>query len=118
MSLLGDDQTNWLEPWHRIEGDGQHLVAELAREVGPSHPLFGLHAIPLGRRRDSDDVLFALPESQKPLALVHLTWSGRRETDSQWPFTKFFSSWDDWIEQGMKPDHREYQGDAEPPIQQ
>src|ERR1051325_11296811 len=98
MSLDSGNKIDWLEPWYPIKHDEQALVAELAREVGPQHPLFGERAVPVARRRDCDDVLFALPGSQKLLALVHLTWSGQRETNPQWPSTKFFSGWDEWIE--------------------
>jgi hypothetical protein len=112
MTLHDYDEIDWLEPWSRIGKDERGLVAELKRELGPWHPLFGLHAIPVARRYDDDVVLFALPTYQQPLAVVHLTWSGRREADARWPATEFFASLEEWVERGMKPDHQEYEGET------
>lgn len=61
----------WLEPWYF---DHSSLELELSREVSVNHPLYGVKAVAIGRRRDNDDVLFFLLEHQPPLAVVHLTW--------------------------------------------
>ena len=95
----------FLEPWHMaVPG----LEAELTNEVGESHPLFGRKAISVARRQDSDDVLFLLLDHPSPLAVVHLTWTGRRERHSSWPQTTFYASLHDWVELCMKPDHAEF----------
>jgi hypothetical protein len=94
----------WLDPWFSCPPG---LEAQLNKEVGADHPLFGQTAISVGRRADCDDVLFCLQNTLTPLAVVHLTWSGP-EPDSNWPRTQFFSSLDDWIETCMKRDHIEY----------
>jgi hypothetical protein len=106
------DLTNlpWLEPW---EPASSGLEAELMKEVGPEHPLFGRAAVSVGRRVDRDDVLFFLPGHPSPLAVVHLTWTGKRENDSWWPHVAFYSSLDDWVERCMKPEHLEYEVDSE-----
>jgi len=96
-------QVEWLDPWHREESG---LERELASEVSPQHPLFQLEAVAIARRNDNDDVLFFLPASIPSLAVVHLTW--RRETNAEWPFTRFYSSLADFIEHCMKADHKEY----------
>ena len=95
----------FLEPWHKaVPG----LEAELRNEVSHGHPLFGKKAISIARRRDSDDVLFLLLDHPSPLAVVHLTWTGRPERHSTWPQTTFFTSLHDWVERCMKPDHDEF----------
>lgn len=44
------------------------------------------------------------------VAVVHLTYSKRPETDPSWPETTLFESLEDWIERGMKPDHEAFFG--------
>lgn len=102
-----DNLTNlqWLEPW---EPASPGLEAELQKEVGPSHQLFERQAISVGRRVDCDDVLFFLPGFPSPLAVVHLTWSGKREENPEWPQTIFYSSLNDWVETCMESDHLEF----------
>jgi hypothetical protein len=99
-----DSPMKWTDPWHPVGPEAQDLVAELQREIGPRHPLAGVQVVPLARRYDQDDVLLELPDGQARYALVHLTWSGRRERDPRWPHTQFFADWDDWIARGMKAD--------------
>jgi hypothetical protein len=98
---------NWTELWHAVGPEAQGLVAELEREVGPGHPLAGVRVVAVARRDDRDDVLFLLPEAGERLARVHLTWSGRRETDPRWPHTLFYEGWDDWTERGIATDDDE-----------
>ena len=107
-----DDFTNlqWLEPWRPTAAG---LEAELEKEVGPAHPLFGRQAISVGRRDDRDDVLFFLPDNPYPLAVVHLTWAAIRENSPEWPHTTFYSSLDEWAERCMKQDHLEVEGVGE-----
>jgi hypothetical protein len=91
----------WLPPWAPC---APGLEGELAREVGPRHPLAELAAVAVARRSDTDDVLFFLPNAPSPLAVVHLTWSSTREP-SPWPATTFYTSLEDWIEHRMQPDY-------------
>jgi hypothetical protein len=96
----------FLDPWFRaVPG----LEGELRNEVSEGHPLYGKKAISVARRQDSDDVLFLLLDHQSPLAVVHLTWSGRPERTSNWPQTTFYTSLQDWVERCMKPDHAEFE---------
>ena len=110
MNLDDLTKLRWLEPW---ESASAGLEAELAKEVSPAHPLFEQQAISVGRRVDCDDVLFFLPGNTSPLAVVHLTWSGRRERRPEWPEATFYSSLDDWVERCMRPDHLEFAGASE-----
>jgi hypothetical protein len=96
----------FLDPWYRaVPG----LEAELRNELGDGHPLYGRKAIAVARRQDSDDVLFLLLDHPSPLAVVHLTWTGRPERNSNWPQTTFYTSLQDWVERCMKPDHAEFE---------
>jgi hypothetical protein len=99
----------WLEPWRAVVSG---LEVELKNELGEGHPLFGQKAISVARRYDNDDVLFLLLEHASPLAVVHLTWTGRKEKNSQWPHTMLFASLDDFVEGCMKRDHGEHTGAA------
>jgi hypothetical protein len=84
------------EPWAKVDADGQRLEAELKKEVGPKHQLFGKLAKAIARRADCDDVLFEIAGDTNEYAVVHLTWSGSTERDPRWPATTLFSSLDAW----------------------
>jgi hypothetical protein len=101
-------EMEWLEPWQPLEDSGDPLVAELQKELAPGHPLHGVDVVPLARRIDCDDVLFATANPLHALAVVHLTWAGKTERDPRWPWTTLFSGWADWRERFLLPDHREY----------
>jgi hypothetical protein len=105
MKLIDLTNIQWLEPWHSAPSG---LESELESEISPAHPLFGHKAISVARRDDCDDVLFFLPDNNYPLAVVHLTWTGKRESSAESPHTTFYSSLDDWVERGMKPDNQEF----------
>ena len=95
-----------LLPWEKCSGG---LETELRNEVSPDHFLYGVEAVSLARRIDNDDVLFFLPAHEKPLAVVHLTWSGKQDAHSDFPRTILFSSLEDWIENCLKLDHKEFE---------
>lgn len=104
MTDITPPTIQWLHPWAPCE-PGPGLEVELAREVGPGHVLAGRRTVSIGRRVDNDDVLFWLPDSPSPFAVVHLTWTGRREIKPEWPLTDLYASLESWIEQRMRPDH-------------
>jgi hypothetical protein len=95
-------------PWQGLQGSGAALVRELARELPHGHVLDGLPVVALARRVDCDDILFATADPAKPLAVVHLTWTGSRERDPTSPWTTLYQSWQDWAERCLVPDHKEY----------
>ena len=99
------EAVKWLEPWRAVVPG---LEVELRNETGEGHPLFQQKAISVGRRHDTDDVLFLLLDHPAPLAVVHLTWRGRPERNSSWPHTTFYSSLQEFIDRCMTPDHREF----------
>jgi hypothetical protein len=99
----------WVEP-----GTPDGCVTELVREVGPGHPLFSKPAKALAVARDCDDVLFEFEDAGRlRCAVVHLTWSGRREHSAEWPGTQMFDSLVLWIE-WMKAQHEEYTSEENP----
>lgn len=82
--------------WISISSTGApELDAELARELGPEHSLYGQQVRAIARRLDRDDVVFAIRRSPT-VAEVHLTWSGRREP-TDFPTTRIFASMLDWF---------------------
>lgn len=81
---------------------------EPQREIFPNHPLFGLPLTAIGRRCDTDDVLFAVQQEPQRLAVVHLTWCRSAEADPQWPATEFFEGERDWATRRMRCDHDEW----------
>jgi hypothetical protein len=78
-------------PWIEVTPEAARaLEAELAREVGGRHPLWGCRATALARRSDRDDVLFAI-EGETQVALVHLSYAGPSESPD-WPAVTFHAS--------------------------
>ena len=100
--------SKWLIPWHPIEDEDDCravLFAELQREVDSVHPLHGLVATAIGRRQGDDDVLFALADGR--LAVVHLTWIGKRDK-SPCPYTELYQTAQAFGQDRMIPDHAEW----------
>ena len=99
----------WLNPWKPIEDADLARVyeEELAREVATGHPLAALPLVAVGQHGGTDDFVFRVNDGSGRFALVHLTWTGQRETPP-WPNSMLFDSEAHWIEQGMKLDHEEY----------
>ena len=106
------DGIKFLAPWRIIEDSpetrdhARHLAARLQSELPEKHVLHGLRVRAVATRVDQDDVLFEIEDGHMPLAVVHMTW--RKETDPQWPRTKLFQSWGDWVREEMLPAHEEY----------
>jgi hypothetical protein len=64
--------------------------------------------VAVARRIDCDDVLFATSNPAMPLAVVHLTWTGHMSFNPRTPYTTGYMNWQDWNEQCLLPDHREF----------
>ena len=99
---------DWLIPWHPVEDASERrtLLAELQRELPSAHILSGVQTIPIARRHDCDDVLFALADDR--VAVVHLTWSGRTEPLPELPWTVVFDSLNRFVDDNMKPEHEQW----------
>ena len=99
------DAPELIPPWTTVR-NGAALETELARELGPGHPLHGVRARAIARRGDNDDVLFALERGPAPFAIVHLTWSGRVEADPAWPGFELIETLSAWRDR-VSLDHEE-----------
>jgi hypothetical protein len=97
----------WLEPWEPIESNQTATALEerLRVEVAHGHKLFGIPVVAVARRVDCDDVLFALLDGSRRVAVVHLTWTSRPPDTPPWPGSLLFPHFHAWIEDGMRPDH-------------
>jgi hypothetical protein len=91
-------------PWAPVDKQRENLVGELEREVNDRHVLWGRRMHALARRTDSDDVLFEIEGDDISYAVVHLTWSGKQETDPRWPHVQLFSSLESWASERMMKD--------------
>jgi hypothetical protein len=103
-----DWNINWLEPWDALCTEPATFENELYNEVGEHHVLFGRKVTAIARRYDCDDFLFQVHDSEYSFAVVHLTYSTKREEDSKYPRTKIFKDINDWINGCMIVDNLEY----------
>jgi hypothetical protein len=78
-------EIKFVTPWVPVGQQGDDLIRELEREVGDRHVLWGPRTRALARRIDADDVLLEIKGDDNGYAVVHLTWSGKRELDHVGP---------------------------------
>ena len=73
------DAFQWLSPWYPVDSIDVRagLEAQLRREVGKRHALYGRSVRLIARRDDTDDALFALEGGG--VAEVHMTWKNGAE---------------------------------------
>jgi hypothetical protein len=93
-------------PWQPVteEEVARSLLAELERETCSSHCLYGNAIKAIARRIDCDEVLFLTRFTDRPLAVVHLTWRSNTELDPTWPYTEYFCDWKQWSQAAHEPD--------------
>ena len=101
-------EIEWLEPWDSLCTEPSSFEEELYKEIGEGHILYGKNVSAMGRRYDKDDFLFLIDDSDFSFAVVHLTFSRKRENNPNFPTTKVFKNLDDWTENCMMPDHEEF----------
>ena len=83
------------DSWFAVtEDEARAFESELKKEMSPSHPLLGVAAQCVARRKVRDDFLFQLTSVDRPLAVVHLTWS--KEVSGDFPWTTFFQNEEDF----------------------
>lgn len=97
-----------LEPWEEVTAYGEQISEELKKEVREDGILYRKEAVAIVRRKDCDDVLFDIQGMKEKLAVIHLTWSGKKDPNSGWPFTTLFSDLESWKTECMIPDHEDY----------
>jgi hypothetical protein len=98
----------FLQPWMPAGPNAHRVEEELASELGPGHPLKGRAMRAMAVRQDCDDVLFVSVDDPTLVAVVHLTYANRPESDPRWPETTVFASIEDWVERGMGQDHDDF----------
>ena len=103
-----DKDYKWLEPWDSLCTEPSSFEKELYNEVGEKHILYGKKVMAIGRRYDCDDFLFRIYDADFNFAVVHLTYSGRKEESFKYPRTKVYKDLNDWINRCMIPDNSEY----------
>jgi hypothetical protein len=107
--LDNDFQLEFTPPWENItdypQSNAEGLLEELHKELHPAHALYSKNHIVLARRQDNDDILIQLEDGR--VAVVHLTWSGKKES-GPWPSTSLYSDKEDFRQNRMKKDIEEF----------
>jgi hypothetical protein len=94
--------------WELIDPDASGpFEDEYAIEIAKGHPLYGVPVKAIARRKDCDDVLFRLLRHLCEYTVVHLTWSGKEESDTKWPSFALYADDDDLVEMCFKRLDRE-----------
>jgi hypothetical protein len=79
--------------------DSKHLLADFS-------------CLALCKNGSNDDVLFSIYNdkgSGKSFALVHLTWTGKTESNRKWPSTILYDTFDHFKHERMYPDKTEWE---------
>jgi hypothetical protein len=77
--------TDFREPWRRAEGESARAFEdEAAAEIADGHELHGLDLTAIAKCEGCDCVVYR--GSNGTFAIVHLSWTTRRETPP-WPRT-------------------------------
>jgi hypothetical protein len=109
------DAIPWQMPWVPVaEPERTLLERQLKRELPPGHVLEGRRARALGRRVDTDDVVFLLDDRGVELAVVHLTWRDGRERSAAWPHTVVFGDIREFVEGCLQRDREDSERRPEP----
>ncbi|TVX96308.1 hypothetical protein [Cohnella terricola] len=102
-------QIDILEPW--IPESSTIFLEELYDELSNNHILYGAELHVIARRLDKDEVLFQFQEDSNKYVQVHLTWKQDKESNPTWPRFIIFNSIEEWVNQVMLLDHKEYETD-------
>lgn len=89
-------------PWS-VPAHAARFEAELRAEVGEHHLLHGVSLTPCAVNVETDECLFETGSAFRPLAVVCLTWEGRRTRSVRCPATTLYSSWREWAAACMPP---------------
>ena len=76
----------------------ESLVAELARELPTGHLLDGVAVSVVAHRDGTDDILCWHHNDLARFTVIHLSWLGRTEINSQHPTVECDGSFDDFLE--------------------
>jgi hypothetical protein len=97
-----------VKPWVSIDKNAGALAAELERELPEKHVLYKKPVKALARRTDCVDVLFQICDSSEQFAIVHLTWSGKQELHTKFPWAEIFTLFAEFDKNRMQPDALEF----------
>ena len=97
-----------LEPWEEVAEEAEGLTVELKKELRSDSELFGEEVVPIAKRADCDDVLYLMVNSPPRVAVVHLTWSGRKASNKGWPSVSIFKDLEAWRTERMIPDYEDF----------
>ncbi|MBB6635300.1 hypothetical protein [Cohnella thailandensis] len=104
---MNEPYSQFIEPW--IQETSSAFIKELIKEVSIEHILFGEELEVVSRRIDNDDVLFKFKRSEDKYVQVHLIWKMSKELSPDWPKSIIYYSFEEWIENVMKIDNKEYE---------
>lgn len=102
VELIPGDTLHYLNPWHADDTD---LTVQLYKEINKKHILYGKTVKTIARRKDNDDVLFEVENSEFMYAIVHLTWAQKTLDDPKYPRTETYNEWQDVYENRIAKDH-------------
>ncbi|MFK7983107.1 MAG: hypothetical protein AB8G86_24220 [Saprospiraceae bacterium] len=113
-----------LEPWEFISIDQKiEFEDELSKEIGRDlnsgifnilkrkHSLCEFQFSATAKSCRNDDVLFAIHKKGKndfEYTVIHLTWKGELEKNGIYPKTEFHKTFDDFLNNRMYPDKKEW----------
>ena len=96
----------FLKPWHATD---ENLAVQLNKEISTDHILYGKEVKTIARRQDNDDVLFKVTDPDFQYVMVHLTWSSKRHSNSDYPLTRTFKDVDEVYEKLILVDHNDWE---------
>lgn len=105
VEIIPGDEIHFLKPWYKLENNDTDLESELQKEISNTHLLKNKKLNAIARRQDNDDVLFQIFDDKNVFAVVHLTWTAKKENDSDYPRTRLFQNWLDLYNNCIVLDH-------------
>ncbi len=87
------------EGWFPSSSDIANTIhTELIKELPPGHILFQVKVKVVAHRDGTDDILCQHLENKGRYTVVHLSWLGRREINSEHPYVEMDGSFEDFLE--------------------
>jgi hypothetical protein len=92
------NRPNLAEGWYYPDiAEAESLHAELQRELPPGHLLFGVPVTTFAARNGTDDTLFRHHGEPERFTMIHLTWLGKTEINSEHPTVEFDGTFAEFI---------------------
>lgn len=100
-------------PWITLDIVRKRSIEkELLIEISSNHELTGCDCSAISASLQCDDVLFYIhskKHTSERYALVHLTWSNKKEENPKFPITTLFNSFEEFREKRMFPDKVDFE---------